>query len=100
MKRFSSPCPRRSWSAGGRDAAARHARFALGHAGGPDALARAAQCPGGQRQQAPRQLLGDQGFLDTYERRKVLFPQARVVRPRRLVTKELGIHLPHTCRSR
>jgi hypothetical protein len=30
----------------------------------------------------------------------VLFPQARVVRPRRLVTTELGIYLPHTCRSR
>jgi hypothetical protein len=97
---FFEPLPGEELESWGRDAAARHARFALGHAGGPDALARAAQCPGGQRQQAPRQLLGDQGFLDTYERRKVLFPQARAVRPRRLVTTELGIHLPHTCRSR
>jgi len=100
MKRFSSPCPARSWRAGEGEAAARLPRVALGPAGTPEALARAALCPGGQRQQAPRQLLGDQGFLEAYERRKVLFPQARVVRPRRLVTTELGIHLPHTCRSR
>ena len=50
MKRFSSPCPRRSWSAGGREAAARLPRVAMGPAGTPEALARAAQCPGRQRQ--------------------------------------------------
>ena len=49
MKRFSSPCPRRSWSAGEREAAARHRRVAMAPAGGPEALARAAQCPGRRR---------------------------------------------------
>ena len=35
MKHFSSRCPRRSWSAGEREAAARHPRVALGSAGNP-----------------------------------------------------------------
>ncbi|MFM6174968.1 MAG: hypothetical protein ACKPB4_23035 [Sphaerospermopsis kisseleviana] len=34
----------------------------------------------------------DQGYLETYERSKVLFPHARLVRPRRL---ELRAHLAH-----
>jgi hypothetical protein len=35
----------------------------------------------------------DQGFLETYERRKVLFPHARLVRPRRLVLRAYLAHL-------
>ena len=93
MKRFSSPCPVRSWSAGKREAAARLPLVALGPAGTPKALARAAQCPGGQRQNAPRQHQCDQGFLEAYERRKLLLLHARVVWLRRLVATELGIRL-------
>jgi hypothetical protein len=96
MKRFSSPCPARSWRAGEGEAAARLPRVALGPAGTPEALARAALCPGGQRQHAPRQHQCDQGFLEAYERRKLLLPYARVARPMRLVVTDLGISFAST----